>query len=77
MGGQTELCRHAHDLRIQHREHAGQAKIDGAGLGVWRRAIGSRCTGKDLASGGQLGMNFQPDDSFPFHFVALAIEKSV
>ena len=66
---QAELDRHCHHLRIQYRQHTRQAQVDGTGLGVGYGPIGGGGTGKDFAVGGQLGMNFQADDCFPFHIL--------
>ncbi len=65
--GQAELHGHAHGRFVEHGKRTGIAQVDDAGLGVGRRAITRRGTGKDLAAGGELGVDFQPDHDFPFH----------
>jgi hypothetical protein len=65
--GQPEHGRHAHRILVQHRQHPRQAEVDGASLSVGRGAVGGGGPGEDLALGGELGMDFQPDNRFPFH----------
>ena len=65
--GQAELGRHAHRFFIQHRQHTGQPQVHRAGLGIGLGAIRRGGTGEDFALGGELRVNLQPDDSFPFH----------
>ena len=64
---QAELDGHRHGAFIQYRQHARQAQIDGAGLGVGLGAKGGRGAGEDLGLGGELDVDFQPDDGFPLH----------
>ncbi len=69
--GQTELAGHAHGLGVEHRQGAGHAQIDQAGLGVGLGAEGGGAAGKDLRLGGELGVDFQPDHGFPLHLFDL------
>ena len=65
---QAELHGHGHGILVQHRQHAGHAQVHRAGLAVRRRAVGGAGAGENLGFGTQLGVNFQPDDDFPFHY---------
>lgn len=64
---QAEHAGHAHGFFVQHRQHAGHAQVDQAGLGVRLGAKGGGATGENLRLGGELGMNLQPDNNFPLH----------
>jgi hypothetical protein len=64
---QAEHARHAHRFLVQHRQYAGHAQVDQAGLGVRLGTEGGGAAGENLRLGGELGMNFQPDHNFPLH----------
>ncbi len=68
---QAEHHRHAHRFLVQHRQYAGHAQVDQAGLGVGLCAERGGATGENLRLGGELGMNLQPDHNFPLHSVLL------
>ena len=55
------------DFFVQHRQHAGHAETDRAGVGVRLCSKGSGTGTKDLALGLELGVYLQPDDGFKFH----------
>ena len=65
--GQAERDGHSHHFAVQHRQHTWQAEVDGARLRVRFRAVGGGGAGENLALGSELGVDFQPDHSFPFH----------
>ena len=62
---EAEAHGHANRLAIQHRQHAGEAEIDEARLGVGRRTVGRRGAGEDLRPGSELRVDLEPDDGFP------------
>ncbi len=64
---QAELARHAHGFGIEHRQGAGHAEVDQAGLGVGLGAEGGGAAGKDLRLGRELCVDLQPDHGFPLH----------
>ena len=66
---QAEHCRHAHRLPVQHGQHARHPQIDGASLRIRLGAVSGGRPGENLALGGELGVDFQPDNRFPFHHV--------
>jgi hypothetical protein len=68
---QAEHHGHAHRFLVQHRQHAGHAQVDQAGLGIGFGAERGGATGENLRLGGELGMNLQPDHNFPLHSVLL------
>ena len=59
----THGLRHA--FMVDHRQHAGEARINEGNLGIGFRTKGRRCTGKQLGVGRDLGMNLKPDHHFP------------
>ncbi len=69
--GQTELAGHAHGFGVEHRQGAGHAEVDQAGLGVGLGAEGGGAAGKDLRLGAELCVDFQPDHGFPLHLFDL------
>ena len=64
--GNAEADRHADRFAVQHRQHARQAEIDRAGLGVRFGAKRGRRTGEYFTFGRELRVNLEPDDAFPF-----------
>ena len=64
---QAELDRVAHGLSVEDRQGARHAQVNQAGLGVGFGAEGGGAAGEDLRRGGELGVDFQPDDDFPLH----------
>ena len=64
---QAKLDCLAHGLSVEHRQGAGHTQVDQAGLGVGLSAEGGSAAGEDLRRGGELGVDFQPDDDFPLH----------
>ncbi len=64
---QTKLDRVAHGLGVEYRQGARHAQVNQAGLGVGFGAEGGGAAGEDLRRGGELGVDFQPDDDFPLH----------
>ena len=68
---QTEHHRHAHRFLVQHRQYAGHAQVDQAGLGVRLGAELGGTTGKDFRPGSELSVNLQPDHDFPLHVCLL------
>jgi hypothetical protein len=72
---EPELDRADHRFAIQHRQHAGQRDIDGAGLAVGLRPEGGRGAGKDLRFRQQLDMGFQPDHDFPAHYIPSGMRR--
>ena len=64
---QAELAGHAHSFGIQHRQGAGHAQVNQAGLGVGLGAKGGGAPREDLRAGAELGVDFQPDYGFPLH----------
>jgi len=64
---QTKLDRVTHGLSIEYRQGARHAQVNQAGLGVGFGAKGGGAAGEDLRRGGELGVDFQPDDDFPLH----------
>ena len=59
----------AHGLRhafmVDHRQHAGEARINEGNLRIRFRTKGCRRAGKQLGVGRDLGMNLKPDHHFP------------
>ena len=55
-------------LFVEHRQYAGHAQTDRAGVGVRGGAEFGGATAEDLGSGLELGVNFEPDDRREFHF---------
>jgi hypothetical protein len=66
---QAEHRRHAHRLLVQHRQHPRHPQIDGASLRIRLSTVSGGRPGENLALGGELGVDFQPDNRFPFHHV--------
>ena len=66
---QPEFHRHAHGFFVQYRQHAWEAEIDRAGLAVGLSAKCAGRSGKNLAAGSQLNVDFQTDHAFPGHAV--------
>ena len=67
VGGQAQLDGRFHHLAVEHRQRAGHAQTDGAGVGVGRGAERGGAAAEDLALGVHLGVDFQPDHGFKFH----------
>ena len=64
---QAEFHRHAHGLGIEHRQGAGHAQVNQAGLSVGLGAEGGGAGRENLRLGAELGVDFQPDHGFPLH----------
>ncbi len=64
-GGEAGTHRELDDPPIQHRQHAGHAEADGAGVMVGRRAELRRAAAEDLRFGQQLGVDLEADDGLP------------
>ena len=62
---EAEPDRHPHRLAVEHRKHPGKPEVDRARLGVGRRSVAGRSTGKELAPGEEAGVHLQPDDRLP------------
>ena len=67
VNGRAEAHRQPHRRLVEDRQHPRQAQVDGAGLGVGCGAEGGGGAGEDLGLGGELGVDLQPDDGFPWH----------
>ncbi len=65
--GEAKLHGHGDGLLIEHRQHARQAQVDGAGLGVRLGAKRSGGAGKDLRARCELNVDLEPDHGFPLH----------
>ena len=63
---QAETNSHADGFAVQDRQHAGVAQVNEVRLAVRRGAVSRRRRGENLRLRGQLGVDFQPDDHFPF-----------
>ena len=64
---QAEFAGHAHGFGVEHRQGAGHAEVDQAGLGVGLGAEGDGAGREDLRLGAELGVDFQADYGFPLH----------
>ena len=62
---QAEFHRHQQRRLVRDRQDARQAQVNGAGLGVGRRAEAVGGAGKELACRRQLHMQLQADDGLP------------
>src|SRR5690606_41952632 len=56
---------------VEHRQGAGHAQVDQAGLSVGLGAEGGGAAGENLRLGAELGVDFQPDYGFPLHVLIL------
>ena len=66
VGGQAGHDREFDDLLVQHRQSAGEAEADRAGLGIRLAAEAGGTAAEDLGLGLELDMDFQADDDFIF-----------
>jgi hypothetical protein len=56
------------DFLVEHGQHPGHPRADGAGMAVRGGAEFRRAAAEDLRVREELGMDFQADDRFVFHY---------
>jgi hypothetical protein len=76
LDGLAETHREADRLGVEDGQHARQTQVDGAGLAVGGGAKGRGRAGENLGLGGELGVNLQPNDGFPWHGGAALVWRS-
>ena len=69
--GQAELAGHAHGFGVEHRQGAGHAEVDQAGLGIGLGAEGGGAGRENLRLSAELSVDLEPDHCFPLHILIL------